>query len=163
MSASLVNQPAPDFTSTAHNGQAVRLSAFRGQQVVVLYFYPQDGTPVCAKEACSFRDAFEEFTQLGAAVIGVSGDSPERHRAFAAERRLPFLLLSDADGALCKAYGAQAALGMLPGRVTFVIDKSGVVRHATSALFSADRHVREALDVVRTLVAAPPPPSSPQP
>ena len=163
MSASLLNQPAPDFTSTAHNGQSVRLSDYRGQQVVVLYFYPKDGTPVCTKEACSFRDAFEEFTRLGAAVIGVSADSPQRHRAFAAERRLPFLLLSDTDGALRKAYGAQAALGMLPGRVTFVIDKSGVVRHEFSALFSADRHVREALDVVRALVAESPAASSPPP
>lgn len=157
VSSTLLNRPAPDFTSTAHNGQGVHLADYRGQKVVVLYFYPMDGTPVCTKEACSFRDAYEEFTQLGAVVIGVSADSPERHQAFAAERRLPFLLLSDQDGALRKAYQARAALGLMPGRITYVIDKAGVVRHVFSELFSAERHVAEALSVVRALIAENPP------
>src|SRR5512143_2831981 len=121
MTPSLLNQPAPDFTSEAHNGEQVRLADYRGKQVVVLYFYPRDGTPVCTKEACSFRDAFEEFTKLGAVVIGVSGDSLERHRAFAGQQRLPFLLVSDQDGSLRQAYQVPKSLGVLPGRVTYVI------------------------------------------
>jgi peroxiredoxin Q/BCP len=148
----LLNQPAPDFAREAHTGQQVRLADFQGKSVVVLYFYPKDGTPVCTKEACSFRDAFEEFTKLGAVVIGVSADSPERHQAFAASRALPFLLLSDQDGTLQKAYRVPKTLGILPSRVTYVIDKAGLVRHVLSALFSADRHVAEALEVVRQLV-----------
>ncbi len=145
---------APDFTREAHTGQQVSLTDYRGKNVVVLYFYPRDGTPVCTKEACSFRDAFQEFAELGAVVIGVSGDSLERHREFAAKQALPFLLLSDADGSLRKSYGVPKTLGLLPGRVTFVIDKAGVVRHVFSALFSGERHVAEALEVVRTLSQA---------
>jgi thioredoxin-dependent peroxiredoxin len=144
--------PAPDFTAQAHNGQQVHLADYRGKSVVVLYFYPMDGTPVCTKEACGFRDAFEEFTKLGAVVIGVSADSLERHRAFATSRALPFLLLSDHDGSLRKAYQVSKTLGVLPSRVTYVIDKAGIIRHVFSALFSGQQHVAEALEVVRALV-----------
>ncbi len=152
MTQTLLNQLAPDFAREAHNGQQVRLADYRGKQVVVLYFYPMDGTRVCTKEACSFRDAYEEFAQAGAVVIGVSGDSLERHRAFADRQRLPFLLLSDQDGLLRTAYQVPKTLAILPGRVTYVIDKSGIVRHVFSALFSAERHVAEALEVVRGLI-----------
>jgi thioredoxin-dependent peroxiredoxin len=144
--------PAPDFAAQAHNGQQVRLADYRDNRVVVLYFCPKDGTPVCTKEACSFRDAFEEFTRAGAVVIGVSGDPTERHRIFAEQQRLPFLLVSDQDGSLRKAYRVSKALGILPGRVTYVIDKAGIVRHVFTALFSAERHVTEALKVVQALV-----------
>ena len=152
MSLPLLNQPAPDFACQAHNGQQVRLADYRGNSVVVLYFYPMDGSPVCTKEACSFRDAYQEFTRLGAVVIGASTDSLDRHRAFAANQELPFLLVSDQDGALRKAYNVPKALGILPSRVTYVIDKAGIVRHVFSALFSAERHVAEALEIVRALV-----------
>jgi peroxiredoxin Q/BCP len=152
MDSPLLNQPAPDFTGGAHDGQQVRLADYRGKNVVVLYFYPKDGSPVCTKQACSFRDAFEEFTRLGAVVIGVSADSLDTHRAFAASRGLPFLLLSDQDGSLRKAYQVPKTLGVLPSRVTYVIDKAGVVRYVFSALFSAERHVTEALAVVRELI-----------
>jgi peroxiredoxin Q/BCP len=163
MTSPLLNQPAPDFTRQAHNGQQVRLADYRGKSVVVLYFYPKDGTPVCTKEACAFRDAYEEFTKLGAVVIGVSDDSLDRHRTFAASRALPFLLLSDDDGALRKAYQVPKTLGLLPGRVTFVIDKAGIVRHVFSAMLLADRHVAEALAMVRELVREGDEPSSPHP
>jgi thioredoxin-dependent peroxiredoxin len=152
MTSPLLNQPAPDFTREDHNGQHVRLADYRGKSVVVLYFYPMDGTMVCTKQACGFRDAFEEFAKLGAVVIGVSADSLERHRAFAASRALPFLLLSDRDGALRKAYQVPKTLGILPGRVTYVIDRQGIIRHVFSALFSAERHVAEALKIVQELV-----------
>ena len=143
--------PAPDFTAAAHNGQQIRLADYRGESVVVLYFYPMDGTPVCTKQACGFRDAYEEFTKLGAVVIGVSADSPQRHQAFAASRALPFLLLSDQSGALRKIYQVSKTLAVLPSRVTFVIDKAGVIRHVFSALFTAQEHVAEALRIVREL------------
>ena len=163
MNPPLLSQPAPDSTREAHNGEEVRLANYLGKSVVVLYFYPMDGTPVCTKEACSFRDAFEDFTKLGAVVIGVSADSPERHQAFAASRALPFLLLSDHDGSLRKAYQVPKTLGILPGRVTYVIDKAGVVRHVFSALFTAERHVAEALEIVRALARESRDPSIPQP
>lgn len=144
--------PAPDFTAQAHNGQQVRLADYRGKSVVVLFFYPKDGTAICTKEACSFRDAYEEFTKLGAVVIGVSADSLERHRAFASDRALPFLLLSDKDGSLRKLYEVPNVLGLVPRRVTYIIDKAGVVRHVFSAMFSSQQHVTEAMEAVRTLV-----------
>jgi len=148
-----VGDAAPEFTSTSQTGEQVSLAEFRGNKAVVLFFYPKDGTPVCTKEACSFRDAYEDFVRAGAVVIGVSSDSAESHQAFAGGHRLPFLLLSDADGSLRKAFGVPKTLGFLPGRVTYVIDKEGVVRHVFSSQFSVDRHVAQALAVVRQLVA----------
>ena len=151
MSSPLLGKPAPDFTREAHNGQRISLADYLGKQVVVLYFYPKDGTPVCTKEACAFRDAYHDFAQAGAVVIGVSSDAVDRHRAFVSNHRLPFLLVSDKDGELRAAYQVPKTLGILPSRVTYVIDKAGVVRHTFSALFSAERHVTEALEIVRRL------------
>jgi peroxiredoxin Q/BCP len=139
------------FTATAHTGEKVALADFLGKQVVVLYFYPRDGTGICTAEACAFRDAYEQFAAVGAVVIGVSRDSSERHRQFIERQRLPFLLIADQDGSLEKAFAVPKLLGFLPGRTTYVIDKSGVIRHLFTAHFSAWRHVEEALRVVRGL------------
>jgi peroxiredoxin Q/BCP len=144
-----VGDPAPDFTLTTHSGEQVSLSDFRDKKVVVLFFYPKDGTPVCTKEACAFRDAYDQFVEAGAVVIGVSGDSTDSHRGFAARHDLPFYLASDRDGSLRKAFGVPKTLGLLPGRVTYVIDRQGIVRLAFSAQMAADQHVSEALVVVR--------------
>jgi peroxiredoxin Q/BCP len=151
MTAIAVGDRAPQFTATAHTGQAVALADYLGKQVVVLYFYPRDGTPVCTAQACRFRDAYADFVAAGAVVIGVSVNSLESHQRFAEERRLPFLLVSDQDRALQKAFGVPSLLGFLPGRTTYVIDKEGVVRHVFTSHFSADRHIDEALRVVREL------------
>jgi peroxiredoxin Q/BCP len=151
MTAIRVGDRAPEITFATHSGEEVSLADYRGRQAVVVFFYPRDGTPVCTKEACSFRDAYEQFLALGAAVIGVSGDSADRHQAFAASHRLPFPLVSDKDGAVRRAFGVRKTMGLVPGRVTYVIDKQGVVRHVFSSLFAADRHVQEALEIVRGL------------
>ncbi len=124
-----VGNVAPDFTLPSQAGRQVSLAEFRGSKAVVLFFYPKDGTAICTKEACSFRDAYEDFVQAGAVVMGVSSDPVDSHQAFASCHRLPFLLLSDADSSLRKAFGVPKTLGLLPGRVTYVIDKQGVVRH----------------------------------
>jgi len=141
-------QRAPDFALPDANGKEVRLADFSGKPVV-LYFYPKDDTPGCTKEACSFRDQYQDFQDAGAAVIGVSSDSSESHKKFAAKHRLPFTLLADRGGKLRTLYGVPATLGLLPGRVTFVIDAGGVVRHVFNSQLDATRHVREALDVLR--------------
>ncbi len=154
MTAIGVGDRAPEFSMVAHTGEPVRLSDFRDDKVVVLFFYPRDGTPVCTKEACSFRDRYEEFAEAGAQVIGVSSSGEESHRAFAARHSLPFPLLSDRDGALRKAFGVPKTLGFLPGRVTYVIDKQGIVRMAFSAQMTADRHVTEAINMVGELVVS---------
>jgi peroxiredoxin Q/BCP len=139
---------APDFTLPDAEGKSARLADYSGRPVV-LYFYPKDDTPGCTKEACTFRDQYEDFQDAGAAVIGVSSDSSESHRKFAAKHRLPFTLLSDRDGKVRKAYGVPSTLGLLPGRVTFVIDGDGVVRHVFNSQLDATRHVREALGALR--------------
>lgn len=141
-------QRAPEFTLPDANGKPVRLADFSGKPVV-LYFYPKDDTPGCTKEACSFRDQYQDFQDAGAVVIGVSSDSSESHRKFAAKHRLPFTLLADRGGEVRKRYGVPATLGLLPGRVTFVIDGGGVVRHVFNSQLDATRHVTEALGTLR--------------
>jgi peroxiredoxin Q/BCP len=137
---------APDAELTLHTDETIALADLWRDRVVILFFYPKDGSLVCTKEACAFRDAYEEFLDAGATVVGVSGDSADSHRAFAEQHRLPFLLATDADGALRRAFRVPKTMGILPGRVTYVIDRQGVVRRVFSAQFAADRHVREALD-----------------
>ena len=146
-----VGDPAPDFSLPSQTGALVSLSSFREKKSVVLYFYPKDFTPGCTQESCAFRDQYEIFQQTGAEVIGVSGDSPDSHKRFAQEHRLPFLLLSDADGKAQKLYGISKFLGLVPGRVTFVIDKKGVIRHIFSSLFKPERHIEESLSILRSL------------
>lgn len=146
-----VGDTAPDFELPAQTGETVRLSDYRGKHVVVLYFYPKDYTPGCTAEACAFRDSYEVFTEAGAEVIGVSSDSIASHERFGATHRVPFVLLSDADGQVRKLYGVKSAFGLLPGRVTYVIDRDGVVRHVFSSMSNIGGHVDGALEIVRTL------------
>jgi len=143
--------PAPDFTLPDQDGASVSLGDFRGKKNVVLYFYPKDDTPGCTKESCAFRDQYTAFSDAGAEVLGVSSDSPASHKAFAQKHRLPFRLLSDAGGKLRSAFGVPATLGLLPGRVTYVIDKSGVIRHAFNSQLNPLQHVDEALGVLAGL------------
>ena len=143
--------PAPDFTLPDQHGRSITLSSFRGQKNVVVYFYPKDDTPGCTTESCSFRDQYTAFTDAGAEVIGISSDSEASHKLFAEKHRLPFSLLADRGGKVRKAFGVPATLGVLPGRVTYVIDKQGIIRHAFNSQLNAAKHVDEALQVLRTL------------
>jgi len=133
------------------DGMIVALEGLFRSCPVVLFFYPKNNTAICTKEACAFRDAYQDFVDAGATVVGVSGDSAESHQAFAQQHRLPYLLATDADGALRRAFGVPKTLGLLPGRVTYVIDREGIVRHVFSAQLAADRHVREALAAIAKL------------
>ena len=148
-----VGDKAPDFTLPSQSGEQVRLQDRLGQGVVVLYFYPKDETSGCTREACAFRDSHEVFTDAGAEVIGVSSDSVDKHAAFATHHKLPFTLLSDKGGKVRKAYEVPATLGFIPGRVTYVIDRDGTVRHVFNSMTNIDRHVKDALEVVRRLQA----------
>ncbi len=148
-----VGDKAPDFTLPSQSGEQVRLQDRLGQGVVVLYFYPKDETSGCTREACAFRDSHEVFTDAGAEVIGVSSDSVGKHAAFATHHKLPFTLLSDKGGKVRKAYEVPATLGFIPGRVTYVIDRDGTVRHVFNSMTNIDRHVKDALEVVRRLQA----------
>jgi peroxiredoxin Q/BCP len=146
-----VGDQAPDFTLPSQTGEDMSLSQFRGKKNVVLYFYPKDETPGCTREACTFRDSFELFTDLGAIVIGVSADTVESHKAFAEHYNLPFTLLSDGDNKVRKLYGATSTLGIIPGRVTFIIDKKGMVRHVFSSQLQPEKHIEEAREVLKKL------------
>lgn len=144
-----VGDVAPRFTAVLQDGSTFDSSTVLGKKTVVLFFYPKDNTPVCTKEACAFRDSYEAFAAAGAEVIGVSSDTPATHRAFAEKHRLPFPIISDHDRRLRGLFGVPNPLGVIPGRVTYVIDRHGVVRLVFSALFASDDHVRKALDAVR--------------
>jgi len=146
-----VGQPAPDFTLPSLTGAPVSLASFRGKKDIVLYFYPKDNTPGCTAEACAFRDSYEVFKDTGAEVIGISSDSEESHQEFATSQHLPFILLSDRGGIVRKRYGVPSTFGLLPGRVTYIIDKQGLVRHIFSSQFLPQKHVAEALKVLQTL------------
>ncbi|HEY4025579.1 MAG TPA: peroxiredoxin [Candidatus Dormibacteraeota bacterium] len=140
-----IGDVAPDFTLPSQSGEQVRLHDVLRRGPVVLYFYPKDDTPGCTAEACSFRDSYEAFKDAGAEVVGVSSDSTDSHERFASRHRLPFILLADKGGAIRKRYGVRSTLGILPGRVTYVIDGDGVVRHVFSSQTNMQRHVDEAL------------------
>src|SRR5665648_1111443 len=116
-----VGDKAPDFTLPCQNGEEVKISKFFGKKNVVLYFYPKDETTGCTKEACTFRDNYEELTKLGAEVIGVSGQSVESHKSFASHYGLPFILLSDQGNKVRELYGVPSSMGIIPGRVTYII------------------------------------------
>jgi len=139
-----VGDKAPDFTLPSQMGDNLTLSEFFGKNNIVLYFYPKDESPGCTKEACSFRDNYQELTNLGAEVLGVSGQSVESHKSFASHYGLPFILLSDEDNKVRELYGVPSTMGIIPGRVTYIIDKKGVVRHIFSSQTQAQRHVEEA-------------------
>ncbi len=139
-----VGDKAPDFTLPSQMGDNVTLSEFLGKKNIVLYFYPKDETIGCTKEACTFRDNYEELTKLGAEVLGVSGQSVESHMSFATHYGLPFILLSDEGNKLRELYGVPSSMGIFPGRVTYIIDKKGVVRHIFNSQTQTKRHMEEA-------------------
>ncbi len=140
--------PVPDVAFLDRDGSSFSLASLRGKPFV-LYFYPKDDTPGCTAEACAFRDAYQDFTDAGAEVIGVSSDGGASHQRFASKHRLPFRLLTDERGAGQRAFGVSKTLGILPGRVTFVVDARGVVRHAFDSQFMATKHIGEALRALK--------------
>lgn len=142
---------APLFTLPDSEGHLVSLSDFIGKQNLVVYFYPKDESYGCTKEACSFRDSYDEFKEAGAEVIGISSDDEASHRSFAAHHRLPFILLSDLDGKVAELYGIRRSMGIFPGRVTFVIDKEGIIRMNYSSQINLQKHIDEAIELIRTL------------
>jgi peroxiredoxin Q/BCP len=148
-----VGDKAPDFVLPSQAGDEVRLSDRLNDRIVVLYFYPKDNTSGCTAEACAFRDSYEVFSEAGAEVIGVSSDSVSKHAGFASKHSLPFTLLSDQGGQIRKAYGVPATLGLLPGRVTYVIDQTGTVRLVFNSMTNIGKHVGDALAMVKQLQA----------
>jgi peroxiredoxin Q/BCP len=141
----------PAFELNDGAGKAVTSASLMSGGPLVIYFYPRDFTPGCTAEACAFRDHHEDFAALGATVVGISSDPPERHAEFAAAHGLHFLLLSDPDKQVLRRFGVRPVFGLFAGRETFVVDRKGVIRQHIRANFNPRRHIAEALKAVREL------------
>ncbi len=150
-----MGQQAPDFTLPNQDGKPVLLSKYRDKSSVVLFFYPKDFSPGCTTQACHFRDSYEDFTDLGAEVLGVSSDSIESHKRFLEDYLLPFTLLSDEGGNVRKLYGATKGFGLIPGRYTFIIDRAGVIRYIFTSETNMKKHIDESLRILRDINAHP--------
>ncbi len=146
-----IGDKIPNFTAKDTNGDDFDSTTIVGQKPVVIYFYPKDNTPGCTAQACSFRDQYEDFKDLGAEVIGISGDTVASHEKFAKRYKLPFLLLSDNLGKLRKLFGVKTnLLGLIPGRVTYVADKRGTIQLIFDSMM-ATKHIPKALDFLKKL------------
>lgn len=141
-----------DFTLNDENGKPFHFYDELGKNVFVIYFYPKDDTPGCTTEACSFRDSYNDFAELGARVIGISGDSEKSHLKFKEKYKLPFTLLSDKNNTVRdKVFGVpRDILGLLPGRVTYIIDKTGKVVKVYNSMSGANHHT-ESLQAIKSL------------
>ena len=149
-----VGSRIPSFTLPDQDGKLFDVEKALGQGPLVVFFYPKDETPGCTAEACSFRDATPELQKAGARVVGISRDSVASHKHFADKHGFQYPLLADVDGAVRERFGVGKALfGLADGRVTFVIDDKGIVRHRFESLMRATRHVDEAIAIVRSLAA----------
>src|SRR3970040_1942049 len=148
-----VGDKVPDFSANDSKGNDFDSTSIVGKKPVVFYFYPKDNTPGCTAQACSFRDQYEDFKDLGAEVIGISSDSIASHEKFAKQYKLPFLLLSDNDKKLRNLFGVKPSLfGLIPGRVTYVVDKNGIIRLVFDSLV-ATNHIPRALETVKKMAS----------
>ncbi len=147
-----VGDKLPDFTLLDQDNKEVKMASVIGTGPLVIYFYPKDDTPGCTIEACSFRDQFAEFQNYGVQIFGISADSPESHRAFKKKYSLPFTLLSDPDREIQNLFGIKKNfLGMIDGRVTYIIDNSGIVVHLFESQIRPKKHITEALNILKEL------------
>ena len=148
-----VGDVIPNFKAKDANGNDFDSQNIVGKKPLVIYFYPKDNTPGCTAEACSFRDQYEDFKDLGAEVIGISSDSVSSHQQFSEQYKLPFILLSDYDKKIKTLFGVPSGLfGLLPGRVTYVTDKNGVIQMIFDSVL-ATKHIPKALQSIKKLVS----------
>jgi thioredoxin-dependent peroxiredoxin len=147
-----IGSSIPAFTLHDQNGNLFDINSVLGKKNLVIYFYPKDDSPGCTAQACSFRDHFEVFKEAGAVIIGISGQSVESHKEFAIKHRLSFTLLSDEGNKIRKQFGVPTnLLGLLPGRVTYIADKTGKVIYIFNSQTQAGKHVDEALRILKEL------------
>lgn len=140
----------PTFKLKNQEGKEYSINEVLGKKNIVIYFYPKDETTVCTKEACSFRDSYEDFKELGCEVIGISSDDVESHKNFAENHNLPFILLSDENQEVRKLFGVPSDMfGMLPGRYTYVVNKKGKIILIFNSALNAQKHIDEALKILK--------------
>ena len=147
-----IGDKCPDFQLLDATGKMIRISEFIGKKKLVIYFYPKDDTPGCTKEACSFRDSYEDFKDYDCEVIGISSDDEQKHAAFASRHQLPFILLADKDKVARKLFGVPGNIfGLIPGRVTYIIGIDGIVKGIYNSQTNPLGHIEKALELVKTL------------
>jgi len=147
-----VGDKLPLFGAKDQNGNDFYIQSVLGKKVLVVYFYPKDDTPGCTKQACFLRGQYEEFKAIGAEVIGISGDSVPAHKKFASKYDLPFILLSDEDKSLRKLFGVKSnVFGLLPSRVTYIIDKNGIIQMVFEDM-NATNHLDRTVEKVKSLL-----------
>jgi peroxiredoxin Q/BCP len=146
-----VGDKAPDFSLPDQDGVIFSLSDLKDKANVVIYFYPKDDTPGCTAESCSFRDNLSTFNAHNTKIVGISTDSVESHKLFAKKHQLPFTLLSDKHKTVQKLYGVRNFFGLMPGRATFIIDRSGIIRFVFSSHIDIQRHVDDSLKILQEL------------
>ncbi len=147
-----VGDKLPEFQLLDQTGNLFKSVDYVGKQAMVVYFYPKDDTPGCTKEACKFRDEFEVFSDLNVKVIGISSDDVSSHKAFAEKYNLPFSLLADTEKKVRKLFGVPAfGAGLIPGRVTYVIDKEGAVKYIFNNMNDAEKHIDKSLEILKKL------------
>ena len=152
MQVTAVGSTVPSFSLKDQNGSDFSIETVLGKKNLVIYFYPKDDTPGCTKEACSFRDQFEVFKQEDALIIGISGQSVQSHFDFAKKHRLNYTLLSDEGDKVRKLFGVPTSfLGLLPGRVTYIVNKEGKVVFVFNSQLNAGKHIEEALRILKDL------------
>ncbi len=144
-----VGDKIPEFSLTDQDGKPFHSKDLIGKRAMVIYFYPKDNTPGCTMEACQFRDRYEDFTDLGAEVIGISSDSERTHRKFASKHQLPFVLLADPTKKVRKLFKVANSLLVLPGRETYVVNKSGIITMVFNNI-NASEHMRRALKTLKS-------------
>jgi peroxiredoxin Q/BCP len=145
----VVGDPMPSFSLKDQNGRAFESAGYVGKKILVIYFYPKDESMVCTKEACSFRDSFDEFAKAGAMVIGVNAGTVASHKAFTDHYKLPFILLSDPDNKVYHLFGVKNKMFM-SGRETFVIDRRGKVAFTYEAMMQGKKHADDALAFIKS-------------
>ena len=148
-----VGDKIPSFTAKDLKGDDFEIQNYIGKKPLVIYFYPKDNTAGCTIQACSFRDQYQDFTDLGAEVIGISSDSVTSHQKFQEDYKLPFVLLSDENQKIRNLFGVpKGLLGLVPGRVTYVIDQDGIVKMIFDNGLMVKKHISKALDAIKNIV-----------
>jgi len=145
-----IGDKAPSFSLNNQNGETVSLEGLIENKILVLYFYPKDDTAGCTAEACKFRDEYEVFKENGAEVVGISSDSEESHTSFVKSNNLPFQLLSDKNGKIRKKYDVPKTLGIIPGRVTYIINSDSRILHIFNSQFNPQKHIDEAIAIIKS-------------
>jgi peroxiredoxin Q/BCP len=146
-----VGDKMPIFGAKDQDGNDFYIESVLHKKILVIYFYPKDETPGCTKQACSFRDEYQDIKNAGAEVIGISGDSQKSHKKFAENHKLPYILLSDKDKIIRKLFGVPSImLGLIPGRVTYVVDLKGIVQMVYNSM-DASQHIPKSLEAIQKL------------